>query len=85
MNYGTWPQNSTCMLNFIKILLSGMVLEFETYRGTYRSVETNYQTDGQAQLTVNWLFSCRFCKQSTRAKLLSVVSTCNIQLQKVIN
>jgi phage-related protein len=41
------------MPNLIKVLLPGTVLDFETCRGTYRSVETNYQGDGQTELTVN--------------------------------
>jgi len=53
MNYGAWLKNTKYMPNFIKIRLSEAVIDFETCRGKYNSVETNYQRDGQAQLTVN--------------------------------
>jgi hypothetical protein len=84
MSYGVWPKNKTFMPNLIKIRLSGAVLDFETCRGTYRSVETSYHRDGQSQLTVNWLFSCRVFKQRTTAKSLSVVCICDIQMEKLI-
>jgi len=69
---------------FHQNLIVGAVLDFETCRGTYSSVETNYQRDGHAQLAVNYLFSCRFYKQRTTTKLLSVACTCNSQLKKLI-